>query len=214
MQLNPARGRKPSRSVSASCPLSARFMQLNPARGRKLERLRQLRSRSAYGLCSSTPRGDGNNDLPVPGYPVYISMVYAAQPREGTETSFPPLTRSGHNDPGLCSSTPRGDGNHPQMVELMTKIRDGLCSSTPRGDGNQTAELVGRSSAISGLCSSTPRGDGNMKLTTTEARLVASMVYAAQPREGTETPLSPLPISLAHTYRFMQLNPARGRKLT
>ena len=39
-----------------------------------------------------------------------------------------------------------------------------------------------------------------------------SLVYAAQPREGTETSLLLLTESLSDTYRFMQLNPARGRK--
>ena len=85
MQLNPARGRKPSRhygritlesnEVYAAQPREGtetlqasshlwwfpRFMQLNPARGRK--------------LCGSTgPRA------------LCGARVYAAQPREGTET--------------------------------------------------------------------------------------------------------------------------------
>ena len=60
------------------------FMQLNPARGRKPNR-------------EGRPHSEQ-------------SQVYAAQPREGTETM-----RSRGNGrvslPGLCSSTPRGDGN-------------------------------------------------------------------------------------------------------
>ena len=36
------------------------------------------------GLCSSTPRGDGNN--PFDDCPIENIRVYAAQPREGTET--------------------------------------------------------------------------------------------------------------------------------
>ena len=36
-------------------------MQLNPARGRKLDKADTLGLESNYrGLCSSTPRGDGN----------------------------------------------------------------------------------------------------------------------------------------------------------
>ena len=38
-----------------------------------------------------------------------------------------------------------------------------------------------------------------------------TMVYAAQPREGTETLLQIADVAVVHT-RFMQLNPARGRK--
>ena len=39
----------------------------------------------------------------------------------------------------------------------------------------------------------------------------SSMVYAAQPREGTET-LTKDSSTYFGRYRFMQLNPARGRK--
>ena len=91
-------------------------------------------------------------------------MVYAAQPREGTETRFR------HQD-------------HMCTVDLW-----GLCSSTPRGDGNPAK--------------------GAFPLTINSIE-----VYAAQPREGTET------ITIFGSCRrvdrdwFMQLNPARGRKL-
>ena len=61
MQLNPARGRKPSSLNSWQFLSSLRFMQLNPARGRKHDVSTVGNgSRSARGLCSSTPRGDGN----------------------------------------------------------------------------------------------------------------------------------------------------------
>ena len=63
--------------------------------------------------------------------------VYAAQPREGTET---------------VKRTPVYSHNHRN----------------------------------NGLCSSTPRGDGNLSLAFLEATLDL-VVYAAQPREGTET---------------------------
>ena len=109
---------------------------------------------------------------------------------------------------GLCSSTPRGDGNTPLYSISACTLILGLCSSTPRGDGNllitlsiidgpprfmqlnpargrKLAELslVGIRVQV-GLCSSTPRGDGN------EA----------------------LKIFRSPRIRFMQLNPARGRK--
>ena len=38
-------------------------------------------------------------------------------------------------------------------------------------------------------------------------------VYAAQPREGTETTADHGPFGVEKVIRFMQLNPARGRKL-
>ena len=147
--------------VSAfSSPL--RFMQLNPARGRK-----------RLGVII--------NLLPK------FLEVYAAQPREGTETRR--WTRSTHPGRryGLCSSTPRGDGNLPMICWQVSSFTPGLCSSTPRGDGNHlghplheerddhrvyaaqpregTETLTYRAFSACccrrGLCSSTPRGDGN-----------------------------------------------------
>ena len=38
-------------------------MQLNPARGRKREYAAIYALLNKYGLCSSTPRGDGNTSL-------------------------------------------------------------------------------------------------------------------------------------------------------
>ena len=65
--------------------------------------------------------------------------------------------------------------------------RRGLCSSTPRGDGNVQSETREPSRKPVGLCSSTPRGDGNFRPPTVDWRGTFSLVYAAQPREGTET---------------------------
>ena len=109
-------------------------MQLNPARGRKLLII------SSY----LAPRADA---------------VYAAQPREGTET-----------------------------LNLIANL--------------------GRNEAF-GLCSSTPRGDGNTSIG--RVILQPHVVYAAQPREGTETYRVYALYATMHV-RFMQLNPARGRK--
>ena len=88
MQLNPARGRKlVIRSVSTYCTF-ARFMQLNPARGRKLEVCRErYGAKKEQGLCSSTPRGDGNQTSTDKYTRMIDWQVYAAQPREGTETT-------------------------------------------------------------------------------------------------------------------------------
>ena len=63
-----------------------------------------------------------------------------------------------------------------------------------------------------GLCSSTPRGDGNLDIDDYGETREVKAVYAAQPREGTETAESLLAVGKA-SRRFMQLNPARGRKL-
>ena len=212
-------------------------------------------------------------------------MVYAAQPREGTET-LPILTWDASDEYGLCSSTPRGDGNwhaiHYTIIHdgirfmqlnpargrkpgeyllYQGAFQRGLCSSTPRGDGNSLSGQLYTRTVVSwfmqlnpargrkrdvacrtparrgfGLCGSTPRGDGNKK---SHARMVThnDMVYVAQPREGTETSPSFDPpwvvqggglcsstprgdgnsSSLSTTRAwvspgFMQLNPARGRK--
>ena len=86
-------------------------MQLNPARGRKPEELDIVACTIQYGLCSSTPRGDGNRSVEKPTTPLIK---------------------------GLCSSTPRGDGNFFRDLRATLSQRSlGLCSSTPRGDGNQ-----------------------------------------------------------------------------
>ena len=110
MQLNPARGRKPVAMPRDSGGYQMRFMQLNPARGRK---------QSLDGVTHIEDMG----------------AVYAAQPREGTETM--------------------------KLTTTLARLVAGLCSSTPRGDGNQTGPAYHACRDIQGLCSSTPRGDGN-----------------------------------------------------
>ena len=136
MQLNPARGRKPGSAYPTPARYPLRFMQLNPARGRK------------PGVKLTNER--------------YWAPVYAAQPREGTETRTVSSHSWRHNKNGLCSSTPRGDGNTRYIQDLPLGNGSGLCSSTPRGDGNLLCQ-VRRTIPLSrlGLCSSTPRGDGN-----------------------------------------------------
>ena len=111
---------------------------------------------------------------------------------------------------GLCSSTPRGDGNTSVSTsEGSRSSTRGLCSSTPRGDGNKELNPT-HDPNPHGLCSSTPRGDGNAR-TLEECCLPLAWVYAAQPREGTETRVVECHREHASS-RFMQLNPARGRK--
>ena len=114
MQLNPARGRK----LVILCGVRLmscifRFMQLNPARGRKPYHQPLPRPQCRHGLCSSTPRGDGNTSHPADRI---------------------------HSPSGLCSSTPRGDGNTSRLGCIPSSMSRGLCSSTPRGDGNTPQE--------------------------------------------------------------------------
>ena len=210
MQLNPARGRKRSPCRSDLRSPRPRFMQLNPARGRKHTKDTREVGALAGGLCSSTPRGDGNF------------------PKQSTISSYVQ---------GLCSSTPRGDGNktprrwansfRSRFMQLnpargrkpakYDRTRSPNCSEVyaaqPReGTETRCCEPIALASPTPGLCSSTPRGDGNttllvmsgwllshkfMQLNPARGRKrpgrlrgvdVETCVYAAQPREGTETP--------------------------
>ena len=112
-------------------------MQLNPARGRKHKQLALLRCR-------------------------IHQTVYAAQPREGTET-------------------------RRSRCLLVTRCRSGFMQLNPaRGRKLLTIPRPMRISMIA--------------------------VYAAQPREGTETAHSSPSRLSGRSSRFMQLTPARGRK--
>ena len=187
MQLNPARGRKPVSPRLWLPQLSyTRFMQLNPARGRKLKTaITGTSDAKSKGLCSSTPRGDGNEK--VKNYAkISFSTVYAAQPRKGTETRRRCFVVIATQVWGLCSSTPRGDGNSPRS-KLKASFTNTVYAAQPR-EGTETP------------ASCTRHGGGWRE------------VYAAQPREGTETDRYLIPLRHLHIIRFMQLNPARGRK--
>ena len=88
---------------------------------------------------------------------------------------------------GLCSSTPRGDGNSSPMPRYVRLFIFGLCSSTPRGDGNTLY-----AHKVLTLCSSVYAAQPREGTETASSHLpslhIYSTVYAAQPREGTETP--------------------------
>ena len=138
-------------------------MQLNPARGRKL-----------YYFCGSF---------------LTLATVYAAQPREGTETNHNGYYNNEPNDVlGLCSSTPRGDGNL-QVDHISSQLLRRFMQLNP-ARGRKPQQHHGWSGV-----------------------LYLRMVYAAQPREGTETLGSGHTTRGSREPRFMQLNPARGRKL-
>ena len=61
--------------------------------------------------------------------------VYAAQPREGTETIFDIIHNSLNLTFGLCSSTPRGDGNESLKEDWLTT--DVVYAAQPR-EGTET----------------------------------------------------------------------------
>ena len=109
MQLNPARGRKHLLAPASSRALISRFMQLNPARGRK-RGCTCSACRTPARVYAAQPREGTETSLLQFDLPFGIFAVYAAQPREGTET-FKSIRAKSRYSPGLCSSTPRGDGN-------------------------------------------------------------------------------------------------------
>ena len=114
--------------------------------------------------------------------------VYAAQPREGTET----IPREGTKDvPELLwfmqLNPARGRKRIAPNVPLGRYPRHGLCISTPRGDGNPDPRVESTGTLSLGLCSSTPRGDGNQCGLELVNPIIGLRVYAAQSREGTET---------------------------
>ena len=162
-------------------------------------------------------------------------MVYAAQPREGTETSrfsrrilpisyawFMQLNpargrklsvsstaRAPDTNKGLCSSTPRGDGNFCPIASHLFGLSYGLCSSTPRGDGNMYSNLLLSIVLFQGLCSSTPRGDGNLGDSGSVPHKPSGLCSSTPRGDGNmDAARAIVPLGA----RFMQLNPARGRK--
>ena len=185
MQLNPARGRKLDRFLIVDSGSAIRFMQLNPARGRK-----QILLVNVMVLFDNT--------------------VYAAQPREGTETYHQSPFPAGRRRARFMQLNP-ARGRKLHEPDSLCRLHYGLCSSTPRGDGNWHAihytiihdgirfmqlnpargrkpgeYLLYQGAFQRGLCSSTPRGDGNEMWRAVLPHAGVS-VYAAQPREGTET---------------------------
>ena len=184
MQLNPARGRKLDRFLIVDSGSAIRFMQLNPARGRK-----QILLVNVMVLFDNT--------------------VYAAQPREGTETYHQSPFPAGRRRARFMQLNP-ARGRKLHEPDSLCRLHYGLCSSTPRGDGNPTDPDMGRKRRVR-----------FMQLNPARGRKLARhplhhhprwyTVYAAQPREGTETGRVPA-LSGRFPARFMQLNPARGRK--
>ena len=114
-------------------------------------------------------------------------LVYAAQPREGTETSTRQHVQPDHGRSVYAAQPREGTETSSASTAPFLPFCLGLCSSTPRGDGN---------------CFGDRRGHDKWR----------ELVYAAQPREGTETIKGYDILAKKKQRRFMQLNPARGRK--
>ena len=161
-------------------------MQLNPARGRKLKR----------------PYGKGRS----------YAKVYAAQPREGTETVLPVSQTRHQRMLGLCSSTPRGDGNSDGSAANCAHKSRGLCSSTPRGDGNTISALVlGFPFSVRFMQLNPARGRKLVAHLARQSALVPRFMQLNPARGRKHLNIENfLPRSIG--LRFMQLNPARGRK--
>ena len=83
MQLNPARGRKPTNAIPGKLNAILRFMQLNPARGRK-HYLRRVDEAKVLRFMQLNPARGRKHDIIE--LIKHLLRVYAAQPREGTET--------------------------------------------------------------------------------------------------------------------------------
>ena len=90
-------------------------MQLNPARGRKQAVEMAVYSISTPGLCSSTPRGDGNYYDTSALWQVVQQKVYAAQPREGTETSENPNLTGAPKAKVVYAAQPR-EGTETKII--------------------------------------------------------------------------------------------------
>ena len=210
MQLNPARERKRADLVRRTRHSRCTVYAAQPREGTETVMLSTLTIACVVdGLCSSTPRGDGNSFASAVGSTLRSIVVYAAQPREGTETNIADCG-TGENIIRFMQLNPARGRKPKQTGEIMHTCNHGLCSSTPRGDGNKLEQRIDGCVFARGLCSSTPRGDGNL-IHFTRSAINRSAVYAAQPREGTETTPN-LDCRGTPRSRFMQLNPARGRK--
>ena len=98
-------------------------------------------------------------------------------------------------------------------VIVILHYLHGLCSSTPRGDGNQLPVLAEKSKPGHWFMQLNPARGRKLNHLSFSSCLKVIAVYAAQPREGTETVAMLRDSGGYQTPWFMQLNPARGRKL-
>ena len=212
-------------------------MQLNPARGRKLDDVRLIYGEKEPVYAAQPREGTETKFIITAVNSKLTLLVYAAQPREGTETLIE--TRPMSIDKlqgGLCSSTPRGDGNlgegDPRHVPVLGFMQlnpargrklEAMRHDAP-GDHPRFMQLNparGRKlfrhdhkdmrRYILGLCSSIPRGDGNWKrLIASHTTLIVGFMQL-NPARGRKRGIMQS-ASNPWPSRFGQLNPARGRK--
>ena len=161
MQLNPARGRKHFLSAGNKMSLKKWFMQLNPARGRKLTQCSFVMAcYSIHGLCSSTPRGDGNNSNINSNMDSNTSRFMQLNPARGRKRQECAYGQGVREQRFMQLNPARGRKHDPNLdVPAVSKCE--VYAAQPR-EGTETKK-------------DKPRGAQHIK------------VYAAQPREGTET---------------------------
>ena len=186
-------------------------MQLNPARGRKLAKDGLVLIGVSGGLCSSTPRGDGNGYKWWRMNPSYLA-VYAAQPREGTETlltflisllscgrRFMQLNPARGRKLDACTSNslvfgskvyaaqPR-EGTETLLEAFVIKHNLPVYAAQPR-EGTETRPRWHHTTLYcSTVYAAQPREGTETNYVTDLLKEPEIRVYAAQPREGTETP--------------------------
>ena len=114
----------------------SRFMQLNPARGRKLINRLRLNARIRIKVYAAQPREGTETKASHKVITNHNIVVYAAQPREGTETISSCWMRRWTGFPRFMQLNPARGRKLEQCGRKLNDIL-GLCSSTPRGDGNQ-----------------------------------------------------------------------------
>ena len=161
-------------------------MQLNPARGRKHKQLALLRCR-------------------------IHQTVYAAQPREGTETRRSRCLLVTRCRSGFMQLNPARGRKLLTIPRPMRISMIAVYAAQPREGTETSYQMSSPLSYMSVVYAAQPREGTETHVASHEPWLPA-LVYAAQPREGTETP-GRLDFPCKLFLRFMQLNPARGRKL-
>ena len=112
--------------------------------------------------------------------------VYAAQPREGTETRVRLSRPRTPSDCGLCSSTPRGDGN-VKLRKASTSLNLVRFMQLNPARGRKLEEGGGEVDHVLVMVYAAQPREGTETCSVLQGPSNILTVYAAQPREGTET---------------------------
>ena len=184
MQLNPARGRKRANAkIETPCKFYGLCSSTPRGDGNPTSMLCQ--NINVLGLCSSTPRGDGNVRVALSSASITLSRFMQLNPARGRKL-LSLANPDNRRELGLCSSTPRGDGNLVDLEDFLEDNKPGFMQLNPARGRKRRHIKHGVLVRAQGLCSSTPRGDGNSPMAANTSISIFK-VYAAQPREGTET---------------------------